>query len=216
MLSVIESLIDVAFFDWLTLLAIVIGPVIAIWAARYLAKKDQRDDRRMAIFRDLMRTRRTTLHPDHVGALNLVEIEFADDSQIISAWKRLFEHFGTTHSPRGHELTMEHMSVAVRAARERDFQHRIAQERQELLAILLHAIAKRMNFRIEQLEVFKGGYTPQGWVDIEEEQRLIRQYAIDLYLGKRMVPVGVIDYVQHNEPRVDDGRQRDLFAKKPD
>ena len=55
----------------------------------------------MEIFRMLMRTRRTRLYPEHVGALNLVEIEFAHDRPVIDAWRELFKHLGSEHPPGG-------------------------------------------------------------------------------------------------------------------
>ena len=40
-----------------------------------------------------MRTRRTPLNADHVGALNLVEIDFADHAAVLAAHRKLFESF---------------------------------------------------------------------------------------------------------------------------
>ena len=80
--------------------------------------------------------------------------------------------------------------------RTRRFNDRLAMERQKLLAKLLHAIAKRMRFKAEQLEIFEGGYTPQGWEDLDVEQRIIRRFAVDLFAGRRSVPVAVVDYTK--------------------
>ena len=77
--------------EWLPLLAIVLGPFFGIW----LAHRTFRRDRRMEIFRIFMGTRRTRLYPEHAGALNLVEIEFARDRQVIDAWRELFKHLGS-------------------------------------------------------------------------------------------------------------------------
>jgi hypothetical protein len=46
----------------------------------------------MDVFRTLMRTRRMRLNPDHVGALNLVEIEFYRQADVIAAWETYWEH----------------------------------------------------------------------------------------------------------------------------
>ena len=69
----------------LTILAIFIGPISAIAVSRILDNGKERKARQMDIFRTLMRTRRTPIWADHVGALNLVEIEFKDNPTIIAA-----------------------------------------------------------------------------------------------------------------------------------
>jgi hypothetical protein len=74
------------------------------------------------------------------------------------------------------------------------FEKRLGQERQSLLAKLLHAMAKALGFKIEQLEIFEGGYTPQFWAEVETEQSIIRKFVVDLAHAKRVVPMGVIDY----------------------
>ena len=69
----------------LTLLAIASTPFTSIWITRTIDHRRERRERRMDIFRQLMRTRRTPITPEHVGALNLIEIEFAGDLDIIAA-----------------------------------------------------------------------------------------------------------------------------------
>jgi hypothetical protein len=83
-----------------TIIALITGPVMAVLITRYLDDERTYKSRRMDVFRTLMRTRRTTLHPDHLGALNLVEIEYANEPAVLNAWKALFTHFGTAHARR--------------------------------------------------------------------------------------------------------------------
>ena len=70
--------------EWLTLLAIVLGPLFGVWLARHMQDRAIYRERRMDIFRTLMRTRRTPMWPDHVGALNLVEIEFSEKGTLLT------------------------------------------------------------------------------------------------------------------------------------
>jgi hypothetical protein len=51
-----------------------------------------------------------------------------------------------------------------------------------------------LGFKIEQLEIFEGGYTPQFWADIETEQAIIRKFVVDLASARKVIPMGVIDY----------------------
>jgi hypothetical protein len=180
--------------DWLTLLAIVLGPLFGVWLARHMQNRAFRRERRMDIFRTLMRTRRTPMWPDHVGALNLVEIEFADESNVIDAWRELFRHLGTPHARRSDEAASDGISPEEIGERDRRYYVRLGEERQRLLAKLLHAMAKALDFKIEQLEIFEGGYTPQGWADIEVDQNVIRRFAARLAVGQSVLPIAVLDY----------------------
>jgi hypothetical protein len=141
-----------------------------------------------------MRTRRTPVAPEHVGALNLIEIEFAKDGEVISSWKALLQHFSTQHGRYPEESVVDSMDQQERSQRNRIFEERLGQERARLLAKLLHAIAKRLGFRAEQLEIFEGGYTPQGWIDVDLEQRIIRRYGVDLAGGRAVLPISVSDF----------------------
>lgn len=180
--------------ELLTLFALVAGPVAAVFITRYLDEQRAYKARRMEVFRTLMRTRRAALSSDHIGALNLVEIEYADEQPVLDAWKRLFEHFGTPQIRKDEEKIEGVTDAKEIDKRNEAFSSRLVQERQRLLAKLLHAMAKVLGFKIEQLEIFEGGYTPQFWVNVENEQDAIRKFVVDLARGKNVVPMAVIDY----------------------
>jgi hypothetical protein len=61
---------------------------------------------------------------------------------------------------------------------------------------LLHAMATALKFPVQQLEIFEGGYTPQGWVDVEAEQALVRKLFVEIYAGLRLFPLAVWDYTR--------------------
>jgi hypothetical protein len=126
----------------------------------------------MLVFRTLMGTRRTPLTPEHVGALNLVEIEFHNDSEVISAWRKYMEHLG---SPI---LTGD-----------ADVQRRFFEERSTQFTKLLHTVGKSLGYQIEQLEILQGGYAPRGWEDERWEQRELRRLLIETLQGSRAIPI---------------------------
>lgn len=97
------------------------------------------------------------------------------------------------------EVVTEKTLLDEATQRNRRFEERLATERQKLLAKLLHAIAKRLRFNAEQLDIFEGGYTPQGWEDVETEQSLLRRFTLELLSGRRAVPVAVTDYTKASD-----------------
>jgi hypothetical protein len=172
-------------FNVLTLIAIVIGPIIAVVVTRVLDDKRMKDARRMDVFRTLMRTRRVTLSPDHVGALNLVEIEFRNDGHVIKAWAEYFRDLG------------ERWPSGLQVAEQQDLERK----REAKLTKLLHAMANALKFNIEQMEIFEGGYAPQGWLDDEQAQRLIRFHLIEILSGRRAFPVVPYSQPAANAPQ---------------
>ena len=76
-----------------TIIAILAGPVLAVLVTRFTDRHREIRGRQWDIFRNLMRYRRTPLNPEFVGALNLVEVEFASNPKVIQTWKRLLAQF---------------------------------------------------------------------------------------------------------------------------
>lgn len=189
--------------DFLTLLALVGGPITAVLITRHLDTRREFRGRRMDLFRTLMRTRRVPMSADHVGALNLIEIEFAGEPDVLAAWKLLYQHFATEHVRRPYEQRIPHATLEESRQRDNLFDKRLFDERQRLLAKILHSMAKTLNFNIEQLEIFEGGYTPQGWQDEFVEQRMARNFILDLYRGRAALPVAVLSV-----PGTSDGAER--------
>ena len=85
---------DVPWLALATIFAVVVGPVIAVLTARHLDFQRANKERKLDIFRTLMRTRRVRLHWEHVGALNLVEVEFIGHTAVVDAWKAYLTNLG--------------------------------------------------------------------------------------------------------------------------
>jgi hypothetical protein len=81
--------------EGLTIFALIAGPVVAVYVTRWFDRSRAAKERQLDVFRELMRTRRGTLalSPDHVKALNLVEIEFYGSSSVLDAHRALLGHF---------------------------------------------------------------------------------------------------------------------------
>lgn len=160
--------------DWfavVTALAAVAGPVIAVWITRMSDDRKDVQGRRMDIFRTLMRTRKLPVHFEHVGALNLIEIEFAADAPVIAAWKDYLKVLG--------EPIPSENDVAGHT--------QLRQKRDAKLTKLISSIAKVLKFKVEQMDIFEGNYVPQGWFDDDWEQKLARKGMIDVLSGRRPI-----------------------------
>jgi hypothetical protein len=78
-----------------TVVAIVLGPVLALHVQRKLDEGREVWSRKLGIFRTLMSFRATRLAPAFVQALNLIDIEFTDapEKPVRDSWKELQNHY---------------------------------------------------------------------------------------------------------------------------
>lgn len=162
-----------------TIGAVLAGPILAVIMTRWIDASRSRLEHKLGLFRILMRTRRMTLNPDHVGALNLVEVEFSDVEPVMKAWREYYKALNTP-VPTDDKVQLDLFLSDTDAK----------------LARLLHAIAKDVGTKIEQLDILQGGYSPQAYADIETEQRQLRQLLIRLLSGQLILPVSMQSGIQ--------------------
>ena len=81
---------------WLTLLAIVLGPALAVQAEKWIERIREERRERLSIFRTLMRTRGNILSREHVDALNMIPLVFskknAADADVRRKWEIYLNH----------------------------------------------------------------------------------------------------------------------------
>ena len=169
-----------------TIVAVLVGPIIAVLVTRLIDEHRAKKHRRWEIFRNLMCHRRTPMNVEFVGALNLIEIEFADDQRVIQAWKQLLTTF--------EKMATESLSDDQFSA--------LIEERSQAQTRLLDAIARNLGTEIEQLDIYSGGYSPKGWFDLENEQAVIRRLFGEIALGHKAFPVIVYPPEPSNTPPV--------------
>lgn len=162
---------DVFWLGLGTIVATFVGPIAAVLITRIIDARRERDARRLDLFRVLMRSRKMPLSQEHVGALNLIEVEFHNVPEVINAWRALLDDFGGPPPQTPEEDA------------------RVGEKRDYLRVVLLSAMAKSLRFNIPDLQIFRGGYTPRGWADEEAELRITRRFLTEVARGKRAIPV---------------------------
>jgi hypothetical protein len=169
------------FKDWLnvailviTAVAIVVGPVVAVQITLRFEERREKRRRKYDTFHALMRTRRVTLSPDHVTALNVIQTEFHDDDKVIAAYKKYIDNLG------GPVLLPGSTPEAIR---------HFVDERDDAFNEMMFELGKHLGFTLDKRELAKYSYAPQGWVNIEAEQNAMRQFALELLQGKRPLPI---------------------------
>lgn len=157
----------------ITVIAIVVGPVAALYVQRKLDEGREERKRKLWIFKTMMSNRATRLSPLYVQALNLIDVEFTADSEkeVRKAWKELLDlytNFKTT--PNAEQLA-------------NDFN-----------ANLLAAMGKALGYDdFDKVYLKKGAYYPEFLGNVEIEQHALRRSLLELLAGKRRIPVGVLE-----------------------
>ena len=164
---------------WITTAAIVLGPILAVLIAQRLQQRDLDKQRRLFVFRTLMTTRKMVLSPDRVQALNLVEIEFSSYPKVMAKFRELLAVYND--GPR-----WKSADEGVR--------QNVLEDVEDKTAELLGQIGKTLGYKLNDLELLRGGYSPEAFGILEQQQAEIRQFLVGLNNGQRTVPVAVTDY----------------------
>lgn len=138
--------------EWLTIIAIVVGPLSAVLITLWRDRRNGVRRRKREILASLMRTRSSRLSAEHVGALNLVQLEFHGTEAIITAYKQYIEHLGIPLPPV-------------------DQQDQFFEQRETRFLDLLNAIAADLSYKFDKKDLESLSYSPRGWHDSESIQR---------------------------------------------
>lgn len=154
-----------------TIFAIVLSPIVALTISSHLSNRKEKRDRKYEILRSLMATRRARLDVTHVGALNLIELEFYDVKSVIDAYRAYVDQLSTP-PPDGDK------SVDA-----------FLEKRNTLFVALLASIADSLNYRFDKSDLEKTGYQPEAFVNHFDNQMSNTQLLRLVLEGRRAIPI---------------------------
>ncbi len=159
--------------DWISIAAILIAPLVAVQLSLWLERRKERRRRQLETFRTLMATRASGLAPDHVKALNMIDVEFYGSDKrskaVLQAWRAYLDHLNMAATP----------SEAWGTRRE------------DLLVDLLQGMAMHLGFEFDRTAIRRTSYFPRGYGEAELEQLEIRKLLLAILRGQRGFPVYV-------------------------
>lgn len=161
-------------FGWAILVATGMGPVLAVLVTRWIDERRETSARQLQVFRQLMANRRAPVSADFVAALNLVEIEFYQNQQVIEHHKELIDLFNAD---------LERMDEGIRIRHN----ERIETQTQDLL----FEIGKALGYKVVRLDLKKGGYLPNALSWREQWSSQWQHFLAEVALGKRSIPVSL-------------------------
>ncbi|WBA81953.1 DUF6680 family protein [Endozoicomonas sp. GU-1] len=168
-----ESEFTVTYLEVITLFAVFFGPIVAVQVSQFLDRKRQKRAGKEWIFKTLMRTRAAALTPSHVEALNMIDVEFfgtkKSDKAVVAAWKLYLDNLADTTTPED-----------IRNSK-----------RNDLFIELLYKMSSSLGYDFDKEHIKNTCYFPQGYVDVENEQHLIRKGVLGILKGDLVVPMHV-------------------------
>lgn len=167
---------------WLTIAAIILGPVLAFAMQQWRDGLREAKKRRLLIFQQLLLTLKVPMAPRHVDALNSVPLDFSSDSKVMQAWR----------------LYTSHLNDGVML---RNNNQRWGERKFDLLVDLASEMGRNLGYdHIDKAALRDNIYVPQGYADQEEEFRQMRATMLQVLRGERPIPITMVGPVQVGEP----------------
>lgn len=167
--------------DWLTIVAIILAPLLAIQAQKWIEGFNEIRNRKLSIFRTLMSTRTSTVSFEHVQALNMIDIEFYGrrflkfrfqtkaEREIVEAWKTYLDYLNKP-------------PVDGNVARWVD-------DKQNKFIDLLSKIAKNIGYRFDNVHLKNAIYLPKAHTDQDAYSQKMREYLSKVSDGTEAIPI---------------------------
>ncbi len=167
--------------DWIMIVAVLSGPIIAVQLTRYLDDKKEERERKIQLSKTLMATRAYTVSWDHVVALNRIDLEFDKSNKkekaVIDAWKEYLDLLSDKN------LSPDQWGV----------------KRLDCLVELLHKMAQVLDYDFDKIHIKNSSYSPVAHGNIEDEQRAIRTGLIEALDGTRPIPMKIVNWPQSSD-----------------
>ncbi len=170
--------------NWAIVFATLVGPILAVQAQKAIEALRERRHRKTYVFEQLMATRRARLSPEHVRALNMIDLVFygqrvmgvqrraAAEQRVLDCWKEYLDHLNTRNDDE---------PIAQWVAKG-----------DELFTNILHAISSDIGYRFDRVQLKRSAYSPIAHGELEEEQNELRKATLSLVTGKHALKMNVV------------------------
>lgn len=168
--------------DWLMILAVLIAPIAAVQAQKFLERGREKRNRKVALFQALMATRNARVSLEHVRALNMIDIEFYEhrniagiswklqpDKNVREVWKAYHDHLNVGYDEDQFKVWSD--------------------KGDEFFTNLLHAIALALNYDFDKVLLKRGAYSPVAHATEERFQQLLKAGFLGILSGKQAISV---------------------------
>lgn len=180
------NMLNLEFKDLAVVVATLLGPILAVQAQKAVETIRERHRRRVHLFEQLMATRASRVSPEHVRALNMIDLVFYGDrilgisrrtskeQHVLDAWKEYLDHLNNKADDGQLPLWVA--------------------KGDELFTNLLFAISQDIGYKFDRVQLKRGSYTPIAHGEIEEEQTELRKATLSLVTGQHALKMNVVGF----------------------
>lgn len=159
--------------DYITVLAVLISPLLAVQADKFIEKIRNNRNRKVVIFKTLMATRGSKLSAEHVIALNQIDLEFQASKKylkVLHAWKEYFDQ----------------LCVKFDSEKEGSFDS-WNDKAENLLVNLLFEMGISLGYTFDRVTIRRNIYSPTGHTQTNNEMQAIRSLLIKVLSGENAI-----------------------------
>jgi hypothetical protein len=172
--------------DWAIVVSTILGPILAVQAQKAVEDFKEVRSRKIGLFETLMATRASRVSPEHVRALNMIDLVFygertlgmhrrsSKEQHILDAWKRYRYHLNN-------KLPDEPIQSWVAKG-------------DELFTNLLYAMAQDISYKFDRVQLKLDSYSPVAHAELEAEESELRKATISLINGQRALQMNVVGF----------------------
>ncbi len=162
--------------DWMMIIAVITSPAIAVQIDKLLDKKRLSDDKKLDIYKTIMRNRANHLDKELVKALNEIDLEFSDEKYALvrEKWNEYLNH-----------LYDEDFS-------ERDL-HGWTDKGQEYFTDLAYVMGKSLGYKFDKVHIKKATYLPRHFETQFFEDIMIKRKLLETLHGDTPVKIVLVE-----------------------
>jgi hypothetical protein len=178
--------------DWITISAVIIGPILAVQAQKILEAIRFKKQRRLNLFHTLMSTRATRVSNEHVAALNMIDIEFYGrqffgiklqtpaEKSVTNSWKNYNDQLNSKYAPEQFPVWHDRGD--------------------QLFTTLLYEMSNALGYNFDEVQLKRDCYRPIAHGDLELDQHLLRKALLEVLAGTRALPVKQFEERTNDNP----------------
>ena len=177
--------------DWAVVIATLLGPIFAVQAQKAIELIRESRRRKTFLFEQLMATRAARVSPEHVRALNMIDLVFfgkkifwytrrtVEEQRVLDGWNEYRDHLNN----KGPEEQIQTWGA----------------KGDELFTNLLFAISEDLKYKFDRVQLKRGAYSPIAHSEIETELTELRKAAVSLVTGKHALKMNVVGFPTDQE-----------------
>lgn len=169
-----------------TVVAILLAPIIALRVQTKLDAAKEKRQRKLIIFKTLIATYATRVSPDHIQALNMINIEFYGTQSVLGSW-RLYQQHLTTPDPKAND-TSTPIEEREKAAQQ------WLETGNDLFINLLVDMSNEVGFPFDKPTLSKGVYYPIAQEKIEIENKILREGLLKIICNREPLSMNVTSF----------------------